>query len=324
LTFKRVRLVEKGYRPVPSFNESDPLEMPLKFKGSDPLGRTMDYRRHGGGFILKAPTARELHMSICMTAGLRTIVAALALPVLASGCVSADALTPKLPPPTLDAALADVAHPALEWPSRFFGVGVLTPPIVPRRCTFDSASQYFVCPSLTGNGLTLDQRFTLADASGAKQSAFDATTTTSLHLENAVSGTAASSTVDGQQTLDLTGIGTARHTLNGTSLTLSTPTVGAQTEFKTTITDLVLPVVVEGAPQGWPLSGTVDTRSRSVGADGSTSNVFIATMRFDGSSVVTLTLTVPGGIETCRLNLATVPEGTIGCRVGSSDAPIGR
>src|SRR5690242_14301240 len=119
-------------------------------------------------------------MPSCMSAALRTIVAATALPILASACVSADALAPKVPPPSLDAALADVAHPALDWPSRFFsGAGVLTPAIVPTRCQFDAPSQYFVCSPLAGNGLTLNQRFSLADAGGGKQSAFDATTTTS-------------------------------------------------------------------------------------------------------------------------------------------------
>jgi hypothetical protein len=263
-------------------------------------------------------------MSICLPAGLRTILAAAALPVLASACASADALAPKVPPPSLDAALADVAHPALDWPSRFFsGAGVLTPAIVPTRCQFDTPSQYFVCSPLTANGLTLNQRFSLADAGGGKQPAFDAATTTSLHLENAVSGTTGSLTIDGQQTLDLTGIGTAQHTLNGTSLTLATPLTGQQTERKTTITDLVLPVVVAGAPVSWPVSGTVDTRSRTVDASGNTTNAFIATMRFDGSSIVTLTVTVPGGIQTCRVNLATLPQGTMGCGVGTSSPPIG-
>ena len=265
-------------------------------------------------------------MPVCISPGLRTIVAAVALPVLASACVSADDLAPKVPPPTLDAALADVAHPALDWPSRFFsGANVLTPAIVPARCPFDPAAQYFVCSPLTGNGLTLNQRFSLADGGGGKQSGFDAATTRSLHLENAVAGTTGSLTIDGQQVLDLTGIGTSQHTLNGTSLTLATPLSGSPTEYKTTITDLVLPVVVAGAPVGWPLSGTVDTRSRSVDASGTSSNIYIATMRFDGSSVVTLTVTVPGGIQTCRLNLATVPPGTaMGCRAGTSDPPLGR
>jgi hypothetical protein len=249
--------------------------------------------------------------------GFHTLVAAIALPVLASACVSVDATKP-LVPSTLDAALNDVAHPALDRASAWFsGAGVVALPIVPTRCPFESASQFFVCSPLSGRGLTLNQRFTLLDASGGKQSAFDEKTTTGLHLENAVAGTSTSgTTVNGQQVLDLTGLGTPRHTLNGTSLTLTSVnnTRTAQpinTELKTTIADLVLPVVAAGAPVAWPLSGTIDARSRSIGAQGDTT-VFIATMRFDGSSLVTLTVTIAGGIQTCRVNLVFMPPG-IGC-----------
>jgi hypothetical protein len=250
----------------------------------------------------------------------RPAVLALALPIFAGACVSVDATTP-LVPPTLDAALADVAHPALDWASQWFsGANIVTLPIVPARCPFESASQFFVCSPLSGGGLTLNQRFTLLDASGGKQSVFDETTTTSLHLENAVAGTwSTSGTIDGQQVLDLTGLGSPRHTLNGSSLTVMSAN---NTERKTTITDLVFPVVVAGAPVSWPLSGTIDTRSRSIGAKGDTS-VFVAQMRFDGSSIVTLTLTIAGGLQTCRVNLATMPPGGIGC-LGSPDPPLGR
>lgn len=249
------------------------------------------------------------------------VVLAVALPILAGACVPAeDALTPKVAP-TLDAALADIAHPALNWAEGFFSGAGAIPSIVPTRCPFDAASQYFVCSPLVGGDITLNQRFTLLDAGGGKQSAFDATSTVSLHLENAVT----SSSLDGQQVLDLTGLATARHTLNGTSLTVASYTAPSGSRYtserRTTITDLVLPIVAPGAPVGWPLSGTIDTRSRDIFTTGDTI-VFIATMRFDGSSVVTLTLTVPGGIQTCRLNLALTLG--IGCVDGASPTvPVG-
>ena len=261
---------------------------------------------------------------ICTPSGLRTLAVAVALPVLAGACVATDATTP-LVPSTLNAALGDVAHPALDWASGFFsGRGILTPAIVPTRCPFDAASQYFVCSPLTGGDLTLNQRFTLLDAGGARQSAFDAPTTTGLHLENSVASSSAS--VDGQQVLDLTGLGTPRHTLNGTSLTLSSYTYNGSPvneERRTTVTDLVLPVVAPSAPIPWPLSGTIDTRSRAVVEASADTIVFIATMRFDGSSLVTLTYTVPGGIRTCRVDLTSLPGGSIGCG-GANTPPIGR
>ena len=250
--------------------------------------------------------------------GFRTFIVAVTLPVFAGACVHVDATKP-LVPSTLDAALTDVAHPALDWAAQWFsGANIVTLPIVPARCPLDSTSRYFVCSPLSGGGLTLNQRFTLLDAGGGKQSVFDETATAGLHLENAVSGTwAGAVTIDGQQVLDLTGLGTPRHTLNGTSLTL----MSGNTERRTTITDLVFPVVAAGSPVAWPLSGTIDTRSRSITAQGDTS-VFIATIRFDGSSLVTLTVTIPGGIQTCRVNLVFMPPGGIGC-LGSDTPPLG-
>jgi len=229
-------------------------------------------------------------------------------------------MTPKSPS-TLQAALADVAHPALDKTSAFFSAaGIVTVPIVPTRCPFDATSRYFVCGPLSGGGLTLNQRFTLLDPSNGKQPAFDAKTTTSLHLENSVAGTWSSSsvspfTVDGQQVLDLTGLGTPRHTLNGTSLTLA-----HGDEFRTIITNLVFPVVATGAPPAWPLSGTIELRSRPV-KDTTSVYAFLATMTFEGSSIVTLTWSQGSFGQTCRVNIATMPG--IGCPAGSPDVPIG-
>lgn len=264
------------------------------------------------------------HVSSCHLA------VAVSLLVLQGACVPDNALTPNVQP-TLDAALTDVAHPALSWASQWFsGAPVITPKIVPTRCPFESASQSFVCSPLTAQGLTLTQRFTLLDAGGGKQSGFDPAATSALHLESTVTGSwtdASTSTVDGQQNLDVSGLGSPRHTLNGTSLTLTTlasPAGGGSAitgERRATITDLVFPVVAAGAPPGWPLSGTIDIRSRITNRPDP--QVFIATMRFDGSSVVTLTLTVAGGIQTCRVNLTTLPPGAIGCQVGSADVPLG-
>jgi hypothetical protein len=256
----------------------------------------------------------------------RCLVVAIALPVLAAACVPDDALTPKVPP-TLDAALADIAHPALDRASEFFSAAnVITPKIDPTRCPFESASRSFVCSPLAARGLTLTQRFTLLDATGGKQSAFDPAATTTLHLESSVAGSTTdvgTTAVDGQQVLDLTGLGTPRHTLNGTSFTVTSsgdPGTAITSERKTTITDLVIPVVVEGAPPGWPLSGTIDLRSRITNRPDP--RVFIATMRFEGSSIVTLTLTVPGGIQTCRVDLLLMPPG-IGCVGDNATPPFG-
>jgi hypothetical protein len=199
---------------------------------------------------------------------------------------------------------------------------VVSLPIDPARCALESATLTFVCGELSGGGLTLNQRYTLLDAAGTKQSSFDPKSTTGVSVTSAVTGTTVrdgtSITVDGQQMLDLTGLGSAQHTLNGSSLTLTTLVDPARaghppvkTTVKTTIANLVIPVLPPDKPQPWPLSGTVDIRSLSDYGEtlptGGTTTVSIATITFHGSSLVTLTVTFPGGIRTCQVNIAVSP-----------------
>jgi hypothetical protein len=250
----------------------------------------------------------------------RRPIAACALSVLVGGCASDSATTPKAPP-TLSAALAEIAHPALDYASATFsGAGVVAPAILPSRCSFDAAAQAFVCDALVGSGLTLTQQFVLFDASGAKQSAFDGSTTSSVSVSSAVAGTVVGDgttlTVDGQQTLDLTGLGAARHTLNGTSLTLTTLASATnltdppiERTITTKITDLVIPVVPAGEPVAWPLSGTIAFKTVDDFGEplptGGTTTTSVVTLTFNGSSVVTLSMNLPsGGIRTCRVNIA--------------------
>ncbi len=257
----------------------------------------------------------------------RRSIATCALSVLVGGCAS-DSSTKPAAAPTLDAALAEVAHPALNFATATFsGAGAVVPAIVPSSCPFDTAAQAFVCAPVTGGWLTLDQRYVLMDAAGGKQSAFDPATTTGLSVTNAVSGqnTDQGNTlkVDGQQTLDLTGIGSARHTLNGTSLTLTTYVSATnlthppiESTITTKITDLVIPVVPSGQPIAWPLSGTIALKTIAEYGEplptGGTSVTSVATLTFNGSSVVTLSMSLPGGgIRTCRVNLAIVSA--VGC-----------
>jgi hypothetical protein len=256
----------------------------------------------------------------------RSPIAACVLSVLVGGC-AADASTTPAATPTLDAALTEIAHPALDFATATFsGAGAVVPAIVPSSCQLDTASQVFVCAPVTGGWLTLDQSYVLLDAAGAKQSAFDPTTTKGVSVTNAVSGQNTDQgntlTVDGQETLDLAGIGSARHTLNGTSLTLTTSVSATnlthppvQSTITTKITDLVIPVVPSGQPIAWPLSGTIAMKTIAEFGEtlptGGTSTTSVTTLTFNGSSVVTMSLTTPsGGIQTCRIDLA---RAELGC-----------
>jgi hypothetical protein len=249
----------------------------------------------------------------------RTSLAAIALAVLTVAC-GADSSVAPTSSVTLDQALAELTIPALsDAAASFSGAGALVPSIVPSRCPYQAASQSFVCAPLSGAGLTLTQSFTLLDASGAKQSAFDQHSTAALKVVSAVAGTLVqqglSIAVDGQQELTLSGLLTDKHTLNGSSTThtaLTSADVGAQpitSTITTKITNLVIPVVPVGGPAAWPLSGTIelkvstDLALQPVLGPGSTS-VSTVTITFSGSSIVTLTITGPGVSRTCQANLA--------------------
>jgi hypothetical protein len=263
-----------------------------------------------------------------MSTRIRFVLATLTFAVVAGACGSDNTVAPNTTIDTLDGALAEVTNPALDYvAATFSGAGLVTPTIVPSRCQFDDASGTFICDALTGNGLTLNQHYTLLDGAGSKQQAYDTKTTTGLVVNSAVAGTAtgyisgspATLTVDAQQELTLSGLGTAHHKINGTSLTLTTltHTDGSVPPLASTITtkvvDLVIPVPAPGDPPSWPVSGMVElTSSTDLGyvipldaANTTTS----AAMEFNGSSVVKLTITNQNGTQTCRVDITTTMLG---------------
>lgn len=253
---------------------------------------------------------------------IRLVLATLTLAVLADACISDSAVAPT-PIDTLDAALAEVTLPALDYASATFsGAGIITPTIVSARCQFDAASGTFVCSALSGGGLTLNQHFTLLDGVGGKQSAYDMKTTTNLVVNSAVGGTAtldngAKLTIDGQQELTLGGLGTAQHTLNGSSVTVTTLAMATRTPITSTITtklvDLVIPVVPPNEPPAWPTSGMIELRTTTdlgfvIPLEASVAISTIA-MTFSGSSIVAVTINGENGTQSCRVNLVTTALG---------------
>ncbi len=259
-----------------------------------------------------------------MSARIRRVLATLTLGVVSTACIF-DPVAPEIQIDTLDAALNEVTLPALDYAAAVFsGVGVVTPTIVPSRCQFDGTSQVFVCGTLSGGGLTLNQNYTLLDGAGGKQAAYDMTTTSGLVVSSAVSGTAVgagtSRSVDGEQQLTLSGLGTAQHTINGSSLTRTTitHTNGAEPPITSTITtkvvDLVVPLPLPGDPTPWPASGTIELQTNTdlgyvIPLDAG-STISSATLEFSGSAIVQLTITTPKGKEMCRIDITTT---LLGC-----------
>ncbi|HEX7826872.1 MAG TPA: hypothetical protein VF477_18360 [Mycobacterium sp.] len=158
--------------------------------------------------------------------------------------------------------------------------------------------------------MTTTQSFTLLDGSGAKQSAFDKATTDAVRANTTVAGTllegAEQFTIDGQQELTLSGLQTATHTLDGTSTT-SITTVGsspvAVTTVNTTITGLELQQPTADGTHPWPTAGTVALEiSSSSGA--TVFPALRATLTFNGTSTVNVTVSGAGSAITCKIDLA--------------------
>jgi hypothetical protein len=241
----------------------------------------------------------------------RNAVAALALSIVAGACGSDSSVAP--PPPqstTLADALAQLSVPALGAATSMSGIpsGAL-PSLDAAKCSYTPASQSFVCAPVVASGLTIKPSYALLDASGAKQPAFNAATTSAVRANTTISGTlmegGTAIGVDGQQELTLSGLLTGTHTLDGFSqTTLAGPgsvlTIPLVTVVTTTIDRLVLPANATG-PAAWPTSGSITVQSGWQGAD---TVLFRAKITFTGSSKATVTITTLGSTQTCTVDLA--------------------
>ena len=237
---------------------------------------------------------------------------ALALATLATACGSDSSTAPSSQAVTLEQALAELSSPVLSDATAAFLPGTpALPALALSRCTYQASTQSFACTPVVSSGLTVTQSFTLLDGSGAPQSAFDKGSTSAVRANTVVAGTLQDGpdqvTVDGQQELTLSGLRTATHTLDGTStMHLASADSGFTSEItvNTTIAGLKLPPLTADGARAWPAAGTITTEiSESFGGD--TPDVLQIKITFNGTSKVTVTMTVPGsGAATCTIDLA--------------------
>ena len=229
-------------------------------------------------------------------------ILALALATVAAACGSDSSTGPNVQPVTLDQALAELSTPALSATAASFDASTPTlPALAASRCAYQASSQSFACTPIVANGVTVTQSFTLLDGSGAAQSAFDQATTSAVRANTSVAGTfqdgAEQFTVDGQQELTLSGLREAIHTLDGTSTVHVASTGGSGLPFETTITTTITglklqPPTADGT-HPWPQAGTIVVENAtSIG--GAAPAVLRATITFNGTSTVAVTIVGPG------------------------------
>jgi len=249
---------------------------------------------------------------------MRRQLAGLLLVVIATACGSDSSVAPNdsgdqnTSHATLEQALSELTLPVLAAAG---GSVTTTIPVGlalgTGRCAYTAASQSFVCPPATASGVTIKQSFTLLTASGAKQSAFDHSTTASVKANTSVAGTivedGATLTIDSQQELTLSGLLAGPHALDGTSTTRLSGTFFGDAPIDVQITgsisSLVLPPNTAVGAQVWPTAGTIVVASSGTFADlpPFTSRL---TLTFNGTSTVTLTITENGFSQTCQHDLA--------------------
>ncbi|MEP6730009.1 MAG: hypothetical protein ABJE10_05200 [bacterium] len=244
--------------------------------------------------------------------GLRIVM----LGALISACSSDKSVAPTpREPATLSQVLSEMALPSFAEMS----VGLPNVPSqalatpIPSNCSYAAASSAFVCATVTVTGLTITQSYTLLDASGRPQSAFDPATTASVHLLNSVTGTFTSEgnnlTIDASQDLTLSGLLGDSHILNGTNTvklngtsTIASTVTPVSTNATLTIANLVVPKSTAGA-SAYPTSGTLtsDATTKIGSAVALTTHVQVT---FNGTSKVPVTVTIGGFTTHCTVDLS--------------------
>jgi hypothetical protein len=182
--------------------------------------------------------------------------------------------------------------------------GVSAPP--PEACPFDATTEFFICPERSHEGIVMNRRYQLLDASGSSLPSFDAATVFGIRSIVDASGTmqrpglngsTLTLTIEAHDDQTLTGLGTATRTVNGTGTSEITTTHDGQTRTTTstrTTENLVLP----SGPGAYPPSGTISNTATSEGM------TFSSTMTFNGTSTVTIVFSFNGVTNTCTYDLA--------------------
>jgi hypothetical protein len=257
-----------------------------------------------------------------------TLLAIVATTVVAGACGSDSSTGPSVPAIKADLGKAFDELGLSTLTDAGGMTGLFIPPAVFTGCTYTAAVQSFVCPTENDGGLSFAFSYALMDASGAVQPAFSPTTTNSVRTASLLHGTLSEDgttlSIDGRQDMTLSGLLTAKHTLNGTSdfhvvgsFSTGVETFSVASRTKTTFTNLVLPGSETGASK-WPASGTILSEETE---DGATAAEKIL-LTFNGTSTMAMVITgTDGAVSHCTMDLArsaiaVCHDGPLGHRAG--------
>jgi hypothetical protein len=187
------------------------------------------------------------------------------------------------------------------------------------NCPYSSTVQEFVCTPVTNNGITFKVAYQLLDKDGHPLSTVDATTLAAVRtitdLDGTMSGvstttgTASATTIHSHSDNTLSGLLTSKHTLNGSTAdrdTIALVLSGSAIQMATTATTTVSNLDIPTAAGAYPASGTITSDATTTESFGGTpvSTTSHASIAFNGTSVVTITLSLGSINEHCTLDLA--------------------
>jgi hypothetical protein len=237
---------------------------------------------------------------------------AMVLAVIA-GCSSGDSTEPNLAldvPLTLMTTRGIAAYSTVAVSYGATGTVISLPnSVTASSCAYDSATQFFVCPGDSADGLTLTRKFRLLDAAGAAVSTYDPLTVVAIRAVVDVQGTrnfAGGFTlqIDRHEDATLSDLGLESHVLNGTAtqvLTSGPPGTRITTSDVSVTTDLQLSSSID---HRYPLGGTIvsDGETTFEYAPGNPLP-FHREISFDGTKLMTVKTTGALSI-TCAVDLS--------------------
>ena len=182
------------------------------------------------------------------------------------------------------------------------------------NCPFDQTTGRFTCPTITRDHMTLGRSYAFADAAGAAQAAYDATTTERANFVSSMSGNVArdgwSASIERTRNITVSGLTGAetQHTINGVgsnSESRSRHTDGGDRTYEmsavATFTNVVVPF--PRSRGAWPLSGTVtrEVTATRQGPAGSDTRSRTTVVTFNGTRLATMVV----GDRSFTVDLAT-------------------
>ncbi|HET9425783.1 MAG TPA: hypothetical protein VFO55_10460 [Gemmatimonadaceae bacterium] len=247
---------------------------------------------------------------------LSRVLAAATAAFFIAGCDS----SPTTPEVNVDAALNQMASSSISGYSTAamsMPAGAMMPSSTPgssaSSCPYNTTTRFFDCSPVTSNNVTFTRSYQLLDASGTALTTPNPLLVASIRsiidIEGTIAATGpnpATTEIDRHEDATLSGLQSASRVLNGTAtqrVSVTGSSFGFVANDTSTTTGLLLPTT---QAQKYPLGGTIIT-SGTVSMSGATTSTQThrREISFDGTSVMTVKITIGTSVTTCRINMET-------------------